>query len=372
MTSPSESDCHEWQGIVVAILTIHATNVTGLGACQVVVSFLEAIESLETRYDRIDCFVPEHGPVAEYVPKTAKLKMLPFRRRGPRALSRVMECIVPSLFFEIGEHLVVLGDVPLRTHRKQLVLVHQPHLQNPRVNRWAGQTAIFRVMRALTKFNAPYADCVIAQTDAMASGLRNSYPDWASRDCIKVIGQPPPSWFNLSRRISSLRQESRGLRLFYPAAEYPHKNHMIFEGLLSLDLKALIDRLVLTLPKKRFSAEPGWLSCVGRLNHADCLAEYERADALIFPSFLESYGLPLVEAMVMGIPVIASDLPYARVLCGDEGIYFNPDSPESLLEACQELKTRLTDGWRPDWSSSLETMPKTWKAVARGFLNELK
>ena len=117
----------------MAILTIHATNVTGLGACQVVVSFLEAIESLDTQYDRIDCYVPEHGPVAEYAPKTDKLRMLTFRRRGPKALSRIMECIVPSHYFEIGEHLIVLGDVPLRTRRKQLVLIHQPHLQYPRV-----------------------------------------------------------------------------------------------------------------------------------------------------------------------------------------------------------------------------------------------
>ena len=354
----------------MSILTIHATNVTGLGACQVVVSFLEAIESLQTHYDRIDCYVPEEGPVAEYVPKADKLKILPFRRIGPNALSRVMECIAPSLFFEIGEHLIVLGDVPLRTRRRQLVLVHQPHLQYPRVNHRVGDTAIFRIMRVLTKFNAPYVDCVIAQTGAMAAGLQESYEDWANRDCIKVIGQPPPSWFTLSRSVSSLQQSPRGLRLFYPAAGYPHKNHSIFEGLLALDLKGLIDRLALTVPKNRFDSGPKWLSCVGRLSNADCLSEYEKADALIFPSVLESYGLPLVEAMVMGIPVIAADLPYARVLCGDEGIYFNPDSSESLVEACKELKSKLVDGWRPDWSSSLDTMPKTWKAVAQGFLNE--
>ena len=355
----------------MAVLTIHATNVTGLGASQVVVSFLEAIESLETQYDRMDCYVPEEGPVAEYVPRTDKLKMVPFRRRGPKALSRVLECIFPAIFFEIGEHLIVLGDVPLRTRRKQVVLVHQPHLQSPQTNREVGRTAIFRGMRALTKLNAPYADCVITQSDAMASGLRASYRDWANRDCIKVISQPPPSWFTLSRRVSSLKRDSSGLRLFYPAAGYPHKNHRIFDGLLSRDLEGLIDRLVLTLPSKRFSDAPKWLSCVGQLSHAECLSEYEKADALIFPSLLESYGLPLVEAMVIGIPIIAADLPYARGLCGDEGIYFNPASSESLIDGCKELKTRLNDGWWPDWSASLETMPKTWQVVVQGFIDEL-
>jgi glycosyltransferase involved in cell wall biosynthesis len=356
----------------MAILTIHATNVTGLGACQVVVSFLQALESLQTSYERIDCYVPEYGPVAEYVATTDKLRVLPFQRRGLKVLSRLMECMFPSRYFDIGEHLIVLGDLPLRTACQQLVLVHQPHLQYPRVNSRVGRTATFHVMRAVTTLNSPYVDRVIVQTDAMASGLHKSYKDWASRDCIKVIGQPPPSWFTLVPSNSSFPQNPRGLRLFYPAAEYPHKNHAIFADLLPLDVTAVIDRLVLTLPTESFASAPKWLACVGRLNHAECLAEYGQADSLIFPSVLESYGLPLVEAMVMGIPVIAADLPYARVLCGDEGIYFNPDSPESLVEACKELKVRLIDGWRPDWSSSLEAMPKTWTAVVQGFLEEFK
>jgi hypothetical protein len=356
----------------MTVLTIHATNVTGLGASQVVVSFLEAIESLETHYDRMDCYVPEEGPVAEYVPRTDNMRVLPFRRQGPKALSRVLECIFPERFFEIGEHLIVLGDVPLRIRRKQVVLVHQTHLQSPHVNRLVGRTPGFRVMRALTRFNAPYADCVITQTNAMASGLNGSYRDWANRDCIKVVGQPPPSWFTLSRRVSSHHQASRGLRLFYPAAGYPHKNHRIFDDLRSRDLEELIDRLVLTVPKDHFSDAPNWLSCVGQLSQAECLSEYEKADALIFPSVLESYGLPLVEAMVMGIPIVAADLPYARVLCGDEGIYFNPASSESLLEGCKKLKTRLNEGWWPDWSSRLQALPKTWVVVAQSFIDELK
>lgn len=356
----------------MTILTIHATNVTGLGACQVVVSFLESLESMVTMYERIDCHVPEHGPVAEYVPKTDKLRMLPFRRTGPRALSRVLECVFPSLFFAMGEHLIVLGDVPLRANRKQVVLVHQPHLVYPRVNRQVGRTTIFRVMRALTRFNASYADCVIVQTAAMAAGLKGSYKDWATRGCIKVIGQPPPSWFRPGDRVMAPKRKRHELRLFYPAAGYPHKNHAIFEELLTRDLVGLIERLVLTVPATRFNAQPTWLSCVGQLTHADCLAEYRRADALVFPSVLESYGLPLVEAMVMGIPVLAADLPYARVLCGEEAIYFDPESSESLIEACGELQIRLTKGWRPDWSSSLESMPKTWAVVAESFLRELR
>ena len=148
----------------MSVLTIHVTNVTGLGACHVVLSLLEAIESLETKYHRIDCYVPEEGPVAEYVPKSSKFKILTFKRRLPKALSRVMECLMPWYFFDLGDAVIVLGDVPLRTNKKQLLLVHQAHLQNPNVNKWVSRSVKFRAMRVLTKLNASYVDCVIVQT----------------------------------------------------------------------------------------------------------------------------------------------------------------------------------------------------------------
>ena len=48
------------------------------------------------------------------------------------------------------------------------------------------------------------------------------------------------------------------------------------------------------------------------------------ARALLFPSLAEGYGLPLVEALGMGVPVIASDLPVFREIGGDIPIYLDP------------------------------------------------
>lgn len=52
------------------------------------------------------------------------------------------------------------------------------------------------------------------------------------------------------------------------------------------------------------------------------------ARALLFPSFAEGYGLPLIEALAAGVPVIASDLPVFRELCGSIPTYLDPhDDP---------------------------------------------
>ncbi|MGJ3243044.1 MAG: glycosyltransferase [Opitutales bacterium] len=352
----------------MATLTIHATNVTGLGASQVVVSFLEALDKANTTFSEILCYVPESGPVAEFKPGSDFFHVFPYKRLGPKAISRALECLFPGLFFKSSDLLIVLGDVPLRVRTQQIVLVHQPHLHSPRVNPWVGRSLTYRLMRGLTRLNAKFASQVIAQTNAMAEGLKESYENWRQRDCLTVIGQPPPSWFRTDGRQERLIGDADGLRLFYPAADYPHKNHQIFEGLLRLDVSGLVERITLTVPDGRIAHSSKWLYCVGRLNHEQCLEAYQSADALVFPSVLESYGLPLVEAMVMGLPILASDLPYARALCGGVAIYFDPKSPENLLAACTELKQRLGDGWKPDWSAQLQKMPPNWSEVVSAFL----
>ena len=139
-------------------LTIHATNITGLGACQVVSSFLRGLESLDTKYSKIECYVPDNGPLSNYLPNSSKFKIIKFRRLGPKFLTRFLECIFPNYFFNLGDDLIVLGDVPLRTSARQLVLIQQAHLQKPRVNSFVDRSIVFRGMRALTKINAPFAD----------------------------------------------------------------------------------------------------------------------------------------------------------------------------------------------------------------------
>ncbi|MCA4131372.1 glycosyltransferase family 1 protein [Arthrobacter sp. M4] len=76
-----------------------------------------------------------------------------------------------------------------------------------------------------------------------------------------------------------------------------------------------------------------------------------RATALVSLSRAEGYGLPLVEAMSLGTPVIASDIPIFREIGGDAVSFVDPDSPEDFAAAVH----RLADadlGDSSEWAAS--------------------
>jgi glycosyltransferase involved in cell wall biosynthesis len=72
---------------------------------------------------------------------------------------------------------------------------------------------------------------------------------------------------------------------------------------------------------------------LGRVSDAELRALYESALCLVFPSRYEGFGLPPVEAMWCGCPVIASRAGAVPEVCGDAALWFDAAHPESLGDA---------------------------------------
>lgn len=73
------------------------------------------------------------------------------------------------------------------------------------------------------------------------------------------------------------------------------------------------------------------------LNDADLLLLYNKALLFIFPSYVEGFGLPPIEAMACGTPVVASNCDAISEIIGDAGILINPNNERAFVEAIKLL-----------------------------------
>lgn len=99
---------------------------------------------------------------------------------------------------------------------------------------------------------------------------------------------------------------------------------------------------------------------------------YANAKLFVFPSFAEGFGIPPLEAMAMGVPVICSDIPVLREVNGDAPLYVDPRSPEEIgkwiVSVCsdRDLAGRMVAAGRT--RSALFTR----KRMAEGYVSFLE
>jgi glycosyltransferase involved in cell wall biosynthesis len=109
--------------------------------------------------------------------------------------------------------------------------------------------------------------------------------------------------------------------------------------------------------------------CLGRLTDNEIAALLADSLCLAFPSFVEGFGLPPLEAMSLGCPVVVSDRSCLPEICGDAALYASPTDPNAWLEQFRRLRhdtamraTLVERGLRRaalySWSASAEAYLK--------------
>ena len=165
---------------------------------------------------------------------------------------------------------------------------------------------------------------------------------------ISVCPLGVPAWEERPRPLEAESRSRSGYILFLSTL-HPRKN---VGGLLEA-YGRLVDR-VPSLPPLVLAgglteeARP-WLESLnrpplaGRVEYRGYVRDearqslYEGARLLVLPSFDEGFGLPVVEAMSLGVPVVAADRGSLPEVVGDAALLVNPDDPESIAHAMEEL-----------------------------------
>jgi len=109
---------------------------------------------------------------------------------------------------------------------------------------------------------------------------------------------------------------------------------------------------------------PNRVVFAGQVSNAELERYYLHATALVFPSLYEGFGLPALEAMAAGCPVLASNAAALPEVCGDAALYFDPYDADdighkmALLAGDDSLRSRLID------LGKLQASKFSWKRTA--------
>jgi glycosyltransferase involved in cell wall biosynthesis len=129
-------------------------------------------------------------------------------------------------------------------------------------------------------------------------------------------------------------------------ARRPHKNVQqlvrVLAGLRADDVLILVGSADQRWadPTMELARELGVASRIltfGKVSEPELAALYRRARAFLYPSLVEGFGLPLLEAMAAGAPVVASDIPVFREVAGDAAVFVPPADTSAWVGAIRGI-----------------------------------
>lgn len=245
-----------------------------------------------------------------------------------------------------------------------------------------------RLKAALARKSIDWADMTVAPSEAFAAELRRwtavSYPGKKiqavhhgfDREAFTRDATPLPAEVE-----DRLRATDGALKLLFVSHYNYYRN---FETLIRA-LPLLRNRcegrpvkLLLTC-KLAAGANPGAYraqtaaTLVRDLGVSDMLIElgtvpygqlhqfYRRADIYVTPAYTETFGHPLVEAMASGLPVVASDLPVHREICGAAALYFPRFSAQELADRVVEIASSAGTATRLSACGVVRSAAFSWK-----------
>lgn len=122
-------------------------------------------------------------------------------------------------------------------------------------------------------------------------------------------------------------------------------------------------------PGKLFAeGKPTNVRLIGRVGDDDLKAALADALCFLFPSRIEGFGLPAVEAMVAGCPVVASTSPCLPEICGEAALYADPDDDGAWIDCIKRLKDDKVLRSQLVAAGKVHAAAYSWRHVAETYL----
>lgn len=243
------------------------------------------------------------------------------------------------------------------------VVFDRPHVlgcTNPfitHINRLAFESLGSKVRKILFRLDALYkrkwyacADYWVFQTDVSRDGFVDKLN--VAKEKTTVIPNACSDLYLKAGLTTGTRESDLYCcRILVPSSFYKHKCLEMVplvakEMLCVLENEKAPFKFVFTLPEKDYVRIQTIATSLSVLEHvenngpflvSEGPALYEKCNLMFLPTLLETFSASYLESMAMGLPIVTTDLDFARDVCGDAAMYFTPSSADEAAKALVSL-----------------------------------
>lgn len=264
-------------------------------------------------------------------------------------------------------------EMPKILNKEKPDLVHFPHFNVPLLYNkpfvvtihdllWHEQVGFEATTQPRWKYLIKYLGYRLVMLHAVSKAKAIIVPsNWVKQQLIKQFPQVKSKinviYEGVVQSFKSLNNVNVGNKLFerfqikpkgyliYTGSLYPHKNlKMVLDILPRFPELKLVAACARSVFWERFRKEiearglKDRVILAGFVPDEELVGLYQRALAFVFPSKSEGFGLPGLEAMAAGCPVISSNAGSLPEIYGDGAAYFDPEDGEELIEKIKEIR----------------------------------
>lgn len=336
------------------IVAVNATALSSGGALTILKQFIDELKNNENNEFKFYVFLPELVITPDIN------NVIWIRTKNKSWFKRILW---DFLFFksslkkmDVKPDLVIsLQNTTINMDADQVIYLHQPL---PFLNfKWNFFDKEERLLFLYSKFysffiflySKPSTQFVV-QTEWMKTALINGFN--IKKDKISVI-KPSFSFVeNTGNNLSTCN--SKEYTLFYPASHNVYKNHKIIIDAIKIiknEYNFNNVKFIVTFDETAFlklknyaalhSLESNLIN-VGVLTLDEVMMQYQQAHVVVFPSYIETFGLPLLESAVLNKKIICSDRPFSReILANYKNVqYVNYNDAKAWAKAIYDSKNK--------------------------------
>ncbi len=350
-------------------------------------SMLEALFELKTKHKFVLWYNAFKNIDTSHFPKLPKNVKL-VRTRIPNKLFNLSLSLLryPKLDKLIGKGIDVLWvpdprPAPVSKNCKKIITFHDLSFEDFKYSFNLKTRLWHKILRP--KKEAMEADSIVAVSKFTKGQLIEEYG--ISKEKIKVIYEAAADYLkplNMPKSLELIRRKYDLPESYFLCLSTlePRKNTSgIIEAYLAWQEDTKVDVGLVIAGKKypgifsetKLKKHPN-IHMTGFIDEEDKALLYQHALAFLYPSFYEGFGLPILEAMQCGTPVITSDATAMPEVAGNAALLVNPNDPRELKNAMHEVyrdeqlrESLIQKGFE-------QAARFSWKKAANKFLKNLK